>query len=88
MANIKGAVKSAKQAERRRITNRAVRSRIAATRQSFFEVVANGDKAKSEGLFKTYCSILDKAARHDIIKHNTASRRKSRAALKLATLAK
>ena len=84
MANIKGAVKSARQAEGRRITNRAVRARIAETRNSFFETVAGGDKAKSQELFRKYCSILDKAARHGVIKSNTASRRRSRAALMLA----
>jgi len=88
MANIKGAEKRARQAERRRHANRAVQSEITSARRRFFEAVASGDRAKCEELRKSYIALLDTAARHGVIKSNTASRRKSRAALKLATLAK
>ena len=86
MANIKSAAKRAQTSEQKRLVNRAVRSGIASTRRDFFEAVAAGDRAKSATLFKQYSSILDKAAKHGVIKTNNASRRKSRAALKLGGL--
>jgi small subunit ribosomal protein S20 len=88
MANNKSAEKRAKQADRRRLANRAVATQIASERRKFFEAVASGDRAKSEELRRAYVSLLDNAARHGVIKKNAASRRKSRAALKLAALAR
>jgi len=87
MANIKSAIKRARQAERRRLANRAVKTRIVRLRRQFFEAVAAGDRNKSEILFRAYCSVLDKAAKRGVIKRNNAARRKSRAARRLAKLA-
>jgi len=86
MANIKSAAKRAQTSEQKRLVNRAVRSNIASARREFFEAIAAGDRTKSAALFKQYASILDKAAKHGVIQGNNASRRKSRAALKLAGL--
>jgi small subunit ribosomal protein S20 len=84
MANIKSGKKRAQTSAVQRMANRAVKTRIVTLRQQFLEAVAAADKAKSETLFREYCSTLDRAAKHRVIKRNNASRRKSRAARKLA----
>ena len=70
----------------RREANRSVKGRIATTRRKFSEALEGGDKAKSEELFRQYCSYLDKAVKQGILKANTAGRSKSRAAVRLASL--
>jgi len=82
----KSAKKSLKQSLVLRDSNRSVRGALATLRREFFEAVANGAKEKSRELFVTYTSALDKAAKAGVIKHNTADRRKSRAALKVQAL--
>lgn len=86
MPHTKSAVRRMKQSLRRREANRSARSSIASTRRAFFEAAAKGDKSKSQELFLSYSSILDKAAKKGVIGANTADRRKSRAALKMKAL--
>ncbi len=88
MPNIKSAIKRARTSEKSRKSNRAVKTRVASARREVFtecdaRALENADKA-----FRTYCSVLDKAAKRGIIKKNTAIRRKRRAAAKLTALKK
>jgi small subunit ribosomal protein S20 len=86
MANIKSAEKRARQAIERRSRNRAEKSKINTVHKKLLEIVAAGDKAKSKEQFGIYCSVLDKALKHGIVKANTVNRSKSRAAAKLAAM--
>jgi len=86
MANIKGGIKRARQAIGRRSKNRAEKSKINTIHKRFLDVVTSGDKAKARGIFSEYCSILDKALKHGVVKANLVNRSKSRAAKKLAAL--
>ena len=50
---------------------------------AFMESAAGDNAEASQTAYKTYCSVLDKAAKGGIIARNTAIRRKSRAANRL-----
>jgi len=86
MPNIKSAVKRVKTAERRRGANKAVKSRIGTLRRALTQAVADGNSTAGEKAFRDYCSAVDKAAKRGAIKKNAASRRKARAAKRLAAL--
>jgi small subunit ribosomal protein S20 len=87
MPNIKSAKKRMRTSENAHARNRAAKSRLTTFRQQVYEAAEAGDRGKAESAYRTYCSALDKAARHGAIKKNNANRRKSRAARKLAELA-
>jgi small subunit ribosomal protein S20 len=89
MPNIKSAEKRARQAIMRRTINRATLSEIGTVRRSAFETVVKGaDPAVAAKKLSEYASTLDKAAKRGIIKRNTADRRKSRMAQRLAAISK
>ena len=86
MANIKGGEKRARQAVGLRSKNRAEKSKINTIHKRLLDTVTAGDKAKGKELFSLYCSVLDKALKHGVVKANTVNRSKSRAAARLASL--
>jgi len=87
MPNINSAIKRNRQSEKRRSANRSVKSRVQTARTKFFQAVEDGsDPGRAEKHFNAYCSVLDKAAKKGTIKPRSASRRKSRAARKLAAI--
>ena len=85
MPNIKSAVKRVKQSEKNRAKNRTVKSKINTARRPVLEGVASKEEMKKA--VATYSSTLDKAVKQGVIKKNTADRRKSRAAKRLAAMA-
>jgi small subunit ribosomal protein S20 len=87
MPQIKSAMKRMKTSAKRRAGNRSRRSQITLTRSRLYRAVESGDKATSRELYRAYCSYLDKAVKRGAIAANNASRRKSRAAAKMAALA-
>ena len=88
MPNLKSAKKRMRVSERQRKENYAMRSRVRRFRRRFLAAVEGGEKEGMQKAFSEYCSILDKAAKRDVIKKNTAIRYKSRAAKKIrATVA-
>ena len=84
MPNIKSAMKRVRTSETARKRNRAVKSRVATARRDVLTECSNRNVEKADQSFRTYCSVLDKAAKRGIIKKNTAIRRKRRAAAQLA----
>ncbi len=87
MPNIKSAKKRMRTSAKSQERNRAVKTRVTSTRRKVMDAVVAGDKTKGEAAFRAYCSVLDKAAKVGTIKKNNASRRKSRAAARLASIA-
>ncbi len=83
MPNIKSAKKRLRTSEKARQGNKSVKSRVTTARGKFYAAVAGDDQAAATTAFNTYCSALDKAVKRGAIKKNNASRRKSRAALRL-----
>jgi small subunit ribosomal protein S20 len=87
MANIKRAVKRAKQADASRLRNRAVKSTVLTARKKVIAAITAGNKEEALKLFSAYTSMLDKAAKKGVIAKNNASRKKSRVATSIGKMA-
>ena len=87
MPNLKTSVKDLRQNERRAEYNKRIRNRLKKSIKNFEDLLKENelDKAK-EALDRVY-KMLDKAAKKNVIKNNTASRKKSRLANKLNKIA-
>lgn len=87
MANHKSAIKRAKQSEARRLRNRARKTRMKNAIKSVFEAIsANSPELASERL-KDAIAVIDKTAAKGVIHKNNASRRISRLAHRVNSLA-
>ncbi|MBP5545015.1 MAG: 30S ribosomal protein S20 [Kiritimatiellae bacterium] len=84
MPNIKSAEKRVRQSEKSREKNRSVKSKINTARRPIIE--GSLDKEAMKKAVSDYASTLDKAVKQGVIKKNTADRRKSRAAKRLAAM--
>jgi small subunit ribosomal protein S20 len=84
MPNIKSAMKRVKTSAKSHAKNKAVKSLIFTTGKKLLEAVTAKDKKKCDELLRAFSSALDKAAKKGVITANTASRKKSRAALRIA----
>ena len=84
MPNIRSAAKRMRQANVNQARNRTVRNRIHTLRRKFLLSVDGGDKVKAELDYRAFCSAVDKGRKTGVVKSNTADRKKSRAAARLA----
>ena len=80
MPNLKSAKKRMRQNVVRYDRNVQVRTRVKTARRSMMEALEAKDAEAGETAFRSYCSVLDKAAKAGVIKKNTAVRRKTNAA--------
>lgn len=87
MPNLKSAKKRMRQAEGRYAQNVQIRSRVKTARRTMMEALGGQDAEAAEAAFRSYCSVLDGAAKKGVIKKNTAVRRKTNAANGLRKLA-
>jgi len=78
MANHLSALKRARQTERRTTRNRANTSSLRTQLRELREIIAKGDKAAAEQIYRKTVSALDKAIQKGTLHENTASRYKSR----------
>jgi small subunit ribosomal protein S20 len=85
MANIKSQIKRNLQNERRRLSNKAVRSELK-TRTKNALVAAETGAEDSVEVLRQAVKRIDKAAAKGVIHANQASRRKSRLVRRIATL--
>jgi small subunit ribosomal protein S20 len=81
VANTKSAMKRIRQNERRRLRNRAMRSKI---RGSVKTARAAEDAARPAAILEAI-RVLDKAVSKGVLHRNTAARKKSALARRLAT---
>jgi len=72
------AAKRYKQSEKRRLRNRAAKSRVRTVTKSFMTAVKTGDKDAAEVKFKEMAKLMDTAAGKGIYHKNTVARKKSR----------
>ena len=86
MANIKSAIKRMKQSERRRVRNRAVRSRVRAAVKGARQAL-DAKAPESRTTVLAAMRTLDRAVAKGVVHRNTAARRKSALARKLNALA-
>lgn len=77
MANIRSAEKQRRQAEKRKVRNRAGKSTLKSALKKARTAVAGGAGEVKEVLSEGF-SQIDRAAKRGIIKNNTANRYKSR----------
>jgi small subunit ribosomal protein S20 len=73
VANIKSAMKRARQSEARRVRNRAVRSRV----RSAMKDARAAQGTERDALVREAVRMLDKAVTKGVIHRNTAARKKS-----------
>jgi small subunit ribosomal protein S20 len=78
VANIESAKKRARQAEKRRLHNVALTSRMRTAVKSVLKAIQAGDKAVAAAQFKAAVPEIDKAASKGLIRRNRASQFKSR----------
>ena len=76
MANIRSAEKQRRQAEKKKVRNRAGKSNLRSALKKTRAAIAGGDADKET--LSTGFSAVDKAAKKGLIKKNTASRYKAR----------
>ncbi|MDX9957333.1 MAG: 30S ribosomal protein S20 [Clostridia bacterium] len=75
---ITSAEKRHKQDEKRRISNKRVKSSVRTAAKKVVTAAHSKDKAAAESTLKDMIKQIDTAARKGIIKKNTAARKKSR----------
>ncbi|TDJ46254.1 MAG: 30S ribosomal protein S20 [Gammaproteobacteria bacterium] len=78
MANTKSAAKRARQAEKRRQHNVALRSRMRTTIKNVVKAVAAGDAEAASKSYAEAVPEIDKATNKGLIRKNKAARHKSR----------
>ncbi|MGI9301859.1 MAG: 30S ribosomal protein S20 [Gammaproteobacteria bacterium] len=76
MANITSAIKRARQAEKRRQHNAALRSRMRTAIKRVLKALSKGDKAKAQSAYKEAVPVIDSSANKGIIHKNKAARHK------------
>ena len=80
MANLKTSIKDVRQNRARRKINDSLRTKYRKALKSLRNYINNGDKEKATLLLSKVSKLVDKAAKKNIVKKNTASRIKSRSA--------
>ena len=87
MPNLKSAKKRMRQNVVFHDRNQQVRTRLKNARRTMMETLEAKDAEAGDAAYRTYCSVLDKAAKGGVIKKNTAVRRKTNAANNLRKIA-
>lgn len=87
MANIKSAVKRAKQSTVRRARNRAIKSGVLTATKKVRAAIEAGNKEAAVSELSAFSATVDKAAKRGVLPKNTASRKKSRIAIAIAKMA-
>ncbi len=82
MANIKSQIKRNRQTEKRNLRNRKVRSELHTRTKTALAALEEGENA--DDAVRAAIKRIDKAAQKGVLHKNTAARRKSRLARKLA----
>ena len=86
MANTKSAEKRMRISERRRLRNRGVKGRLRKLEKDYLAALESGKKDEAQKSYRAISSALDKAAKGGVIPKPTASRRRSRLAVRLTSL--
>jgi small subunit ribosomal protein S20 len=84
MANIQSQIKRNRQNERRRVRNKAVRTRLKTEVKQTRQLAEGGDLDAAREQLRTTARSLDKAVSKGVLHPKTAARRKSRLARQIA----
>ncbi len=88
MPNIKSAKKRVKVIDKKTAENKAIKSRIATYAKKFKLAVSSKDVATAEVAYNDVVSLMDSAARDNVIHTNSANRKKAHYAKMLDDLKK
>ena len=83
MPNIKSAKKRVKVIATKTLQNQMIKSNLKTTLKNFDAVLEGSDKDAMTAAYKNTVKTIDQAANKNILKKNTASRKKSAVAKKL-----
>ncbi|EPG74227.1 ribosomal protein S20 [Leptospira fainei serovar Hurstbridge str. BUT 6] len=83
MANIKSSEKDIRRTKRRNAANSQNRNRLRTQAKKILKAIQDGEKEALKTLYKEYASLLDKAAKTNLIHSKNADRKKSRMALRI-----
>jgi small subunit ribosomal protein S20 len=86
MANIASARKRARQAEKRRRHNAALRSELRSAIRNVRKAIAAGDKSAARAVYQRAASVIDSIADKKIIHKNAAARHKSRLSARIKAM--
>lgn len=87
LPNIKSAKKRVKVINTKTLRNQMIKTNIKTCIKSFEAYVTEADKANASEAFKLVVKKLDQAVAKGVMHKNTASRKKSQLAVKLAKIA-
>ena len=87
MANIASARKRARQAEKRRQHNAALRSELRSSVRNIRKAIAAGDKKGARTVYQREVAVIDSIADKNIIHKNAAARHKSRLSARIKAMA-
>ncbi|MGB4392326.1 MAG: 30S ribosomal protein S20 [Bacillota bacterium] len=83
---MKSSIKDIERNRKRRMRNRAIKSRVRTYIRKFREAVESGDKQLAMEAYKAAQSQIDRAVSKGVLKRNTGSRYKSRLAARLMAM--
>lgn len=86
MANTKSAEKAARQAEKHRVRNVALRSRMRTAVRTVTEAIAGGNKQTAETSYREAVPVIDTLVNKQIIHRNKAARHKSHLAARIRAM--
>ena len=86
MPNTKSAERRMRNSARKHDQNHSLKSRLKTLEKNFAGLVTAGKKEDASTAFRTVVSAFDKAAKTGVIHSRTASRKKSRLAIRLASV--
>lgn len=86
MANTKSAEKAARQADKHRVRNVTLRSKVRSAVRKVNEAITAGKKDEAQKSYRDAVSIVDSLVNKNIVHRNKASRHKSRLAAKINAL--
>jgi small subunit ribosomal protein S20 len=87
VANTKSAEKAARQAEKHRARNVALRSRMRTAVRDVTAAIAGGNKQAAQATYKEAVPVIDTLVNKQIIHRNKAARHKSRLAARIRAMA-
>ena len=87
MPRTKSAAKQARSSIRKQARNKSIKSRLHTLENKFLALVEGKKSAEAATAYRDLTSALDKAAKVQVVHRNLASRKKSRLAARLKTLA-
>ena len=86
LANIKSAIKRARQAPKRQQHNASIRSMFRTCIKKVFAAIKTGDKSAAQAAYKVAEPVIDKVANKGLIHKNKAARHKERLSAQIKAL--